>query len=72
MRKHWIVFIEDGYTKLMSPNGEVFHQEIKGVLTSEVNLGCSIAEYTATFEVKLAPNYEEALKMTYAKTSEEI
>ena len=72
MKERWIVFIEDGYTKLMSPSGEVFSQEIKGVLTSGVNPGEKFAEYTTTFLVKLASSHEEALKMTYATTSEKI
>ena len=76
MRKHWIVFIEDGFTKLMSPSGETFNQEIKGVLDNSIDLneaGFSRSIYTATFEVKLAPNRDAATKMIEdAKACEKI
>lgn len=64
-----IVFIENGYTRIMTPKGEVLKEEVKGVLESsvldkngEIN-SSKVAYYTASFVVTLASNREEALKL---------
>lgn len=64
-----IVFIEDGFTKIMTPKGEILKEEVKGVLESGIlDKNGAINEkrvgyYTASFVVTLASNKEEALKL---------
>lgn len=69
--KQWIVFIEDGYTRLMSPNGEIFEDELSGVIESSCvdreGKPSKMAYYKAEFLVKLASNKEEALKLVNAQ-----
>lgn len=63
MNDNWIVFIEDGYTKLMSPKGELLTSEVEGVLTNPVRGGDNPSTYKATFLVDLADSKEHAEKI---------
>lgn len=58
--KRWVVFVENGFTRLMSPNGEVFRDEIQGVLVSPPEEGEAV--YEASFSVDVVGSKEEALE----------
>lgn len=63
--KKCIVFIENGFTKVMLPSGEVLPSEVKGVLTQDVGddkTGYKEAIYEVSFLVDVVGSKEEALK----------
>lgn len=64
---NWIVFVKNGYTMLMSPSGEVFGPELKGILITEAD---NPSMYRGYFMVEVVSDEEEAMKLIEKRQGE--